>query len=101
MNTRRQFERAGIAAMPIARRLQPILLVAALCLCAASSWAENPPPGAVARVEGKDISVENAMSASSGVAQSAPGAFVSNGSIVTVHSGHARMTLFAGGRVEI
>ena len=41
------------------------------------------------------------MSLGSGVAQSAPGAFVSNGSIVTVHSGHARMTLFGGGRVEI
>ncbi len=103
MHTPRQFVRAGIAAMQVSRRLQPILLVAALCLCAASSWAETQPPGAVARVEGKDISVENAMSAGSGVSQSqsAPGAFVSNGSIVTVHSGHARMTLFAGGHVEI
>jgi hypothetical protein len=101
LSTRRQFGFDAISRAPCLRR---VLLAAALCLSAAlwagSSRAQTTP-GAVGRVEGKDVSVENTVSAGSSVGGPAAGALVSSGSIVTVHSGHARLTLFAGGQVEI
>jgi len=63
--------------------------------------AESAPPGAVARVDGNDISIESGTAAQNGSSSVAPGIYVSNGSTVTVHAGHARMTLFAGGTVII
>jgi hypothetical protein len=101
MSARRQFARAGIAVVRFARRVQPIFLVGALYLCAAHSYAQTQPPGAVGRVEGKDISVEDGPSVSNSLGQALTGIIVSNGSVVTVHSGHARMVLFAGGQVEV
>ena len=79
-------------------------------------------PGAVAlraqagapigRVEGNDISVEGGSAAASasgnnglpnmGNGAGQPGSFaVSSGSVVTVHVGQARMTLAAGGQIDI
>jgi hypothetical protein len=55
----------------------------------------------VGRVQGQDISVESGTAANNGTARSAPGIYVLNGSVVTVHSAKARMTLFAGGKVDI
>jgi hypothetical protein len=52
-------------------------------------------------VQGQDISVESGTAANSGTSRSAPGIYVVNGSVVTVHSAKARMTLFAGGKVDI
>ena len=63
--------------------------------------AQDAPPGAVGRVQGRDISVESGTAANNGTARSAPGIYVLNGSVVTVHSAKARMTLFAGGTVDI
>jgi hypothetical protein len=63
--------------------------------------AQEAPPGAVGRVQGQDISVENGTAANNGTARSAPGIYVLNGSVVTVHSANARMTLFAGGKIDI
>jgi len=62
---------------------------------------DAPPPGAIGRVEGKDISVEGGTAAAAGTASRAPSIFVSNGSIVTVHSGQARLVLAAGGGADI
>lgn len=65
---------------------------------------------AVGRVEGNDISVEGGAGAATlgnglptaSNAGGLPGSFVvSNGSVVTVHVGQARMALAAGGQVDI
>src|SRR6202162_1298066 len=60
---------------------------------------------AIGRVEGNDISVEGAGASGNGGTPSAGGQLasflVSNGNVVTVHVGQARMTLAAGGRVDI
>jgi hypothetical protein len=78
-----------------------ILALALLWLTPAVASAQDAPPGAVGRVQGQDISVENGTAANNGTARSAPSIYVLNGSIVTVHSAKARMTIFAGGKVDI
>src|SRR5580700_8586092 len=59
------------------------------------------PPGTIGVVEGNDVSVEGAAVAANGTATSAPSMFVGNGSVVTVHSGQARMSLLEGGALDI
>lgn len=54
---------------------------------------------AVGHIQGRDISVEDGIRTKSD--DSGDGIDVSNGNVVTVHSGKARMTLLAGGKVEI
>jgi hypothetical protein len=81
-------------------RLLPLPFVF-LLLCIAPLRAQEAPPGTIGRVEGKDISVEGGAAASGGNATIAPSIFVSSGSVVTVHSGQARMVLAAGGEVDI
>src|SRR5580700_9001743 len=89
------------------RRVQPVLVMGALCLWASSSRAQATPSNAVGRLQGKDISVENGLAVATRADQQQAGAgdpagaLVVNGSIVTVHSGHAHMTLLAGGEVGI
>ena len=78
-----------------------ILALALVWLTPAVASAQDAPPGAVGRVQGQDISVESGTAANNGTARSAPGIYVLNGSVVTVHSAKARMTLFAGGKVDI
>jgi hypothetical protein len=78
-----------------------ILTVALIWLGPAVTHAQNAPPGAVGRVQGQDVSVESGTAANNGTSRSAPGIYVVNGSVVTVHSAKARMTLFAGGKVDI
>jgi hypothetical protein len=60
---------------------------------------------AIGRVEGNDVSVEGAGAPGNGGTPSAGGQLasflVSNGNVVTVHVGQARMTLAAGGQVDI
>jgi len=63
--------------------------------------AQEAPPSAIARVEGLDVSVEGGTAAGSGTATVAPSIFVANGSVITVHSGMAQMTLLAGGKIDI
>jgi hypothetical protein len=67
---------------------------------ATHAYAQDAPAGAIARVEGADISVEGGAGA---VAPSAAGmpSFVFNGSVVTVHTGRAKLTFAAGGQVDI
>jgi hypothetical protein len=70
-------------------------------VCFAPVYAQDAPPGTIGRIEGKDISVEGAAAAGAGNANNAPNIYVSNGSVITVHSGMARMVLVAGGEIEI
>jgi len=80
---------------------QPLLALGLLLFCIAPVRGQDAPPGAIGRVEGKDISVEGGAAAGGGNANVAPSIFVSNGSVVTVHSGLARMVFVAGGEIEI
>jgi S-DNA-T family DNA segregation ATPase FtsK/SpoIIIE len=85
------------------------VLVAIAFLVAALAWApraaraldEPPPAGTIGRVSGYDISVEAGATAPIDTANNAPAIYVSNGSVVTVHSGTAHMTLTSGGQVDI
>jgi len=76
-------------------------------LCAAASplrAQQQVPAGAIGRVDGNEVSVEGGIagSAPNSAASAQPsGMYVSNGSIVTVHAGQARMALLAGGQIEI
>jgi hypothetical protein len=63
--------------------------------------AQQTPPGTVGRIEGADISVDGGTAAGNGSTLDAASIFVASGSVVTVHSGKARMTLIAGGQIDI
>jgi hypothetical protein len=63
--------------------------------------AQEAPPGAIGRVDGNDVSVEGGAAAGKGTATVASDNFVGSGSVVTVHSGQARMTLVDGGQIDI
>ena len=75
-----------------------LVLAAALAFLAAPLRAQGPP-GAMARVMGKDVTVDNGPGSAAAVGL--PGFWVANGSTITVHSGQARLTLVAGGDVYI
>lgn len=82
-----------------------IFVACATLLCAASARAQDSPSapaGAVGRIEGRDVSVDNGASGPTTIPTStdAEAAYILNGSIVTVHSGSARMTLLAGGEID-
>ena len=78
------------------------LLVAAMLACPMVAYARdaqnNAATTAVGRIQGNDISVGDGIRT---IGPSDQGIDVSNGNVVTVHSGKARLTLFSGGRVEI
>lgn len=104
-----QFARHGIAIASRGWRnfrwIAPIFLLFAIAFSPATARAQQAPAGAVGRIEGADISVD-AGSPGSGAASSATpanteGTFVTNGAVVTVHSGQARLTLAAGGQVDV
>jgi hypothetical protein len=78
-----------------------VFLAGILLISVAPLRAQEAPPGTIGRVEGKDISVEGGTAAGSGNAVRAPSIFVSNGSVVTVHSGQARLVLVAGGEIDV
>jgi hypothetical protein len=59
------------------------------------------PAGTIGRVEGNDVSIETGGMAADGTTTSGRSMFVTNGSIITVHSGEARMTLLGGGEVDV
>jgi hypothetical protein len=79
--------------------------IAFVLACAPSLRAQQAPAGAIGRVDGDEVSVEGGIAGSG--ARTSPasaqpsGWYVSNGSIVTVHAGQARMALVAGGQIEI
>lgn len=61
---------------------------------------QNGPAGAIAQIVGDDISIEGGSSASVGTPNGGP-VYIFNGSVVTVHAGRAKLTLAAGGEVDI
>ncbi len=82
-----------------------VFFAAALCLLIFSANAgaqdsDQPPPGTVARVEGPEVSVDSGT-ALLGTTPSIPSVYLTNGSIVTVHAGRARLLLLSGGQVDI
>ncbi|MGA7841772.1 MAG: hypothetical protein WCA34_12675 [Candidatus Acidiferrales bacterium] len=92
-----------------AARLRPgiiaVLFLAFVSLLAGAqaSRGQQAPPGAIGRVEGNDVSVDNGTTGDSSPTSATPGSpsFVFNGSVLTVHDGKARLTLVAGGQVDI
>jgi hypothetical protein len=70
-------------------------------MCPIGVQAQGAPEGTVGQVDGKDVSVEGGAAARPGTDDPGRENYVSNGSIVTVHSGSARMKIFAGGEVNI
>src|ERR1700685_3640900 len=93
-------------AFPLRRRIVvlPVLALTPILACPQMSRGQQPPPGAVGRVEGMDVSVDNGTTAdNSSAAAAAPGSpsFVCSGSVLTVHDGKARLTLLAGGQVDV
>jgi len=100
MRFRLPFARGGNGGSFIAVCGVAAFVLAAL-LCAAPARAQDAPPGTIGRVEGTDISVESGTAAGLGASTAAPGIYVVNGSVVTVHSGQARMTLASGGHLDI
>src|SRR5580692_3352534 len=90
----------------MARKLQAYaaalvrIFVAFICVQPALLHAQNAPPGAIARIEGEDISIEGGSAAIVPSPAGGPN-YVFNGSILTVHTGRAKLTFAAGGEVEI
>jgi len=77
-----------------------------LFLWASAVHAQQGTTNVIGRVEGNDISVEGgAASLGNGGVANGGGQFsnfpVSNGSVVTVHVGQAKMVLAAGGQIDI
>lgn len=84
-----------------ARWILPVILAAFVLICPLAARAQNFPASVVGHVEGRDISCENGTPQTGGTASVGPRLDVSDGTVVTVHSGQARMTLNVGGSVEI
>ena len=101
MDTPFQFVRGGMGRFSRARRRLAVLLAGIALLCPLVVRAQDAPQGAVGRVQGRDISVESGTAAGNTTSIAAASIYVMSGSIVTVHSGNGRMTLFGGGEVEI
>jgi hypothetical protein len=103
MCSRPQF--AAYHAFCLRPRIVAVLFLAFVASLAAAqvSRGQQAPPGAIGRVEGNDVSVDNGTTGDSSPAAATPGApsFVFNGSVLTVHDGKARLTLVAGGQVDI
>src|ERR1700691_654010 len=94
--------------VPVPRRFLWFMRRGLLCffaggilVCRLAAQAQDAPPGAIGRVEGRDISCENTTPANGPASTVGPSLAVSNGTVVTVHSGQALLTLFAGGQVDI
>jgi hypothetical protein len=101
MFPRLQFAHHGVGISPLRHSVPACILLVIVLLCPGLVGAQQAPPGAVGRVEGLDVSVEGGAPAGGGTATSAPGIFVANGSVVTVHSGQARLMLSTGGEIQI
>jgi hypothetical protein len=97
-----QIGRAALFAKGALRCLKAVSLLAILVLTiSAAARAQNSPTQPIGRIEGLDVSVDGGTAATVPTADSLPSINVSNGSVVTVHSGKARLTLFAGGKLDV
>ena len=96
-----QFERGrlGILRGGVTALLRVGLLGVGL-LVPAVLWAQSAPAGAVARIEGADVSVEGGGATAANISTGGL-SYVFNGSVVTVHTGRAKLTFAVGGEVDI
>lgn len=78
-----------------------LLIASMIFVCPMLARAQAAPRTAIARVAGADVSVDNGAQNSNSSIDAAPNPFVSNGGVVTVHSGQAQMTLLSGGQIDI
>ena len=78
-----------------------ILLLAFVLICPLAAHAQNASSAVIGSVEGKDISCANGTPQTGGTESAGPRLDVLDGTVVTVHSGQARMTLVVGGEVDI
>jgi len=95
------FTRSCVARHGAASGIRTIFLLCLLLACAAVANARQSPPSPIGRMEGNDVSVQGGMAPGNDNETITPSILVANGSVVTVHSGQARMTLFSGGEVDI
>src|SRR5271169_493052 len=96
-----QFACDGMVVSCSGRRVRAGILLGLVLVCPIFVGAQGAPQGTVGQVDGKDVSVEGGTAAREGMDDPGRENYVSNGSIVTVHSGSARMKIFAGGEVSI
>lgn len=77
------------------------LAIAAMLLGFSLKAGADQPQSVVGHIQGSDASVETAVAGSDTISSAEAGVDVANGSIITVHSGQAHMTLKSGGDVDI
>ena len=84
-------------------RLQalPVVLAAIVSIFPVAARAQNSSPHVIGRVEGEDISCQDGTPQTGGTASEGTSLDVSDGTVVTVHSEQARLTLVVGGEVDI
>jgi hypothetical protein len=88
-------------ATPVATGLGVCSLIACSLTLGASVARADTPQKVVGHIQGSDASVETVAAGADTIASADSGADVSNGSLVTVHSGQAHLTLISGGEVDI
>jgi|HubBroStandDraft_5_1064220.scaffolds.fasta_scaffold102348_2 hypothetical protein len=76
-------------------------LAGSILICPLAARAQDAPSGVIGRVEGQDISCESTTPANGPASTVGASLAVSNGTVITVHSGQALLTLFAGGKVDV
>ena len=96
-----QFERGRLGILRGGAVLMLRLVILGVGLLLPSiMWAQSAP-GAVARIEGADVSVEGGGAAAANISGAGGLSYVFNGSIVTVHTGRAKLAFAVGGEVDI
>jgi hypothetical protein len=84
-----------------ALRALPIVFAAMILVLPAATRAQNSSPQVIGRVEGDDISCQDGTPQTGGTSSEGTSLDVSDGTVVTVHSGQARLTLVVGGVVDV
>jgi hypothetical protein len=77
------------------------ILVGLLLLWPAGIRAQETPSNLVGRIEGRDVSVQGSSAPGNDNETITSNMLVRSGTVVTVHSGQARMMLVSGGEVDI
>ena len=93
-----QFERRTATRRPCAAGLCRALVLLLALLAGGSLVRADQAQGVIAHIEGNDVSIS---SGSGGPSAAQNSGTISNGNIVTVHSGDARLMLTSGGEVDI
>jgi hypothetical protein len=93
------FDRRPGEAISLGRLQYPLLLLAMILLCRTPAQAQAWQSG-VGSIEGTDVSISSGGAPGVSLGRNGP-APVTDGSIVTVHSGQARLMLTSGGEIDI